>query len=357
MGQLGIFDIGTTWITFLITFIIVDFKGYWTHRWEHKINLFWNRHVVHHSSEEFNLACALRQSISTVFDYFTFLFLPAAILGVPLEVIAVVVPIHLFLQFWYHTRLIGKLGFLEKIIVTPSHHRVHHAINKEYLDKNLGQIFIFWDKLFGTFQEERSDVPCVYGLTRPARTWNPIRINFQHFFLMLRDGYYTRRWKDKWRIWWMPTGWRPPDMGQRFPVYGISETEPFNKYDVKASTGLKVWSWVQLFFNYGLLIYLFAFLSQLGWTSALIYGGFVLLSVNAFTELMDGNPNAMIFEMSKSMLVLGYIYIYGDWFMANKLLSPWFTELVIFYQVASVILVAYFSSDKIKTNPDGHLAR
>jgi sterol desaturase/sphingolipid hydroxylase (fatty acid hydroxylase superfamily) len=120
--------------------MVVDFKGYWTHRWEHKINILWNRHVIHHSSEEFNLACGLRQTVSTVFDYFTFLLLPAAIVGVPVEVIAVVAPIHLFLQFWYHTRLIGKMGWLEHVIVTPSHHRVHHAVNKVYMDKNLGQI-------------------------------------------------------------------------------------------------------------------------------------------------------------------------------------------------------------------------
>ncbi|MEX2565756.1 MAG: sterol desaturase family protein [Cyclobacteriaceae bacterium] len=357
LGHLALFDIGTTWTTFLITFIIVDFKGYWTHRWEHKINIFWNRHVIHHSSEEFNLACGLRQSISTVFDYFTFLFLPAAILGVPVEVIAVVVPIHLFLQFWYHTRLIGKLGILEKIIVTPSHHRVHHAINREYLDKNLGQIFIFWDKLFGTYQEELPHVPCVYGITRPAGTWNPIKINFQHFSLLVRDAYYTQRWKDKWRIWWMPTGWRPPDMSKRFPVYGISDMAQVPKYDVNASKGLKIWSWTQLFFNYGLLIYLFAFFVQIGWTSALFYGGLVLLSVYAFTELMDGNPNALVFEMSKSMLALGYIYIFGDWFLSNKLLGSWFTVFVIFYQLTSVIMVAYFSSDKIKVSPKAQFAR
>ena len=103
--------------------------------------------------------------------------------GVPKEVIAIVAPLQLFLQYWYHTQLIGKMGFFELIIVTPSHHRVHHAINKEYMDKNLGQIFIFWDKLFGTFQQELYDVKPVYGVTRPVKTWNPIKINFIHLWL------------------------------------------------------------------------------------------------------------------------------------------------------------------------------
>jgi sterol desaturase/sphingolipid hydroxylase (fatty acid hydroxylase superfamily) len=125
------------------------------------------------------------------------LLLPAALLGVPPTVIAVVAPLHLFAQFWYHTRHIGKMGFLEKIIVTPSHHRVHHAINKEYIDKNYGQIFIFWDKMFGTFQEELKEVPAVYGITRPVQTWNPLKINFLHMWLLMKDAWYTRSWKDK----------------------------------------------------------------------------------------------------------------------------------------------------------------
>jgi sterol desaturase/sphingolipid hydroxylase (fatty acid hydroxylase superfamily) len=171
-----------TWQAYLIAFIAVDFQGYWVHRWSHEINFLWNRHIIHHSSEEFNLSCALRQSISTIINYFTILLLPAALLGVPPVVIAVVGPLHLFLQYWYHTRLIGRLGWLEYIIVTPSQHRVHHAINPEYMDKNYGQIFCLWDRVFGSFQEELPDVPPQYGVTRPVRTWNPIRINFQHFF-------------------------------------------------------------------------------------------------------------------------------------------------------------------------------
>src|SRR5690606_36462730 len=120
----------------------------------HQVNVFWNEHLIHHSSEEFDLACALRQPISNIVTWIPVFIFPAALLGVPPEVIAILTPIHVFAQYWYHTRYIGKLGFLEYIIVTPSHHRVHHAQNPEYLDKNLVLIFIFWDKMFGTFQEE-----------------------------------------------------------------------------------------------------------------------------------------------------------------------------------------------------------
>lgn len=125
-----------TAITYIIAFFVIDFYGYWTHRWAHQIIFFWNKHAIHHSSEEFNLACALRQTVSSFVNLFTFLLIPAAIVGVPASVIAITLPIQLFLQFWYHTRYINKMGFLEKILVTPSHHRVHHAINPEYMDKN-----------------------------------------------------------------------------------------------------------------------------------------------------------------------------------------------------------------------------
>ena len=130
-------------LVYVIAFVVIDLYGYLTHRLSHKINLFWNEHVIHHSSEEFNLACALRQPVSTIVRFFTILLIPASIMGVPAEVIATILPLHLFMQFWYHTRHINKMGFLEYILVTPSHHRVHHAINPEYLDTRSASKGIF----------------------------------------------------------------------------------------------------------------------------------------------------------------------------------------------------------------------
>jgi len=246
VAHVALVQMPTTVWTYVIAFIALDFMGYWSHRLNHVYNLFWNNHIIHHSSEEFNLACALRQSISEFVKLFVIFLLPAALLGVPAKVIAVVAPIQLFAQFWYHTRHINKMGFLENIIVTPSHHRVHHALNKEYIDKNFSQIFIVWDKWFGTFQEELKEVSPVYGITRPVRTWNPVRINFQHVGLLFRDAWYTKKWKDKLRLWMMPTGWRPDDVNERFPVYKIDDPYNMEKYDPPASAGLKAWCWIQL---------------------------------------------------------------------------------------------------------------
>ncbi len=154
VGKIALVHIQSGVLTYIVAFIALDFAGYWVHRLSHEYNLFWNNHIIHHSSEEFNLACALRQSISMVVRIFAVFLLPAALLGIPEKVVAIVAPLQLFAQFWYHTQHINKMGFLEKIIVTPSHHRVHHALNPEYIDKNYSQIFIVWDKWFGTFQAE-----------------------------------------------------------------------------------------------------------------------------------------------------------------------------------------------------------
>ncbi|MCH8556049.1 MAG: sterol desaturase family protein, partial [Schleiferiaceae bacterium] len=275
VGHLRIFDIPNTVLAYVIAFVVIDFYGYWSHRWSHQINFFWNKHAIHHSSEEFNLACALRQPISSFVNLFTFLLVPAALFGVPAQVIAVTLPIHLFLQFWYHTRHISKLGILEYIFVTPSHHRVHHAINKEYLDKNHSQIFIVWDKWFGTFQEELPDVPPVYGITRPANTWNPIKINFQHLKLLMEDAWRASSWKDKLRIWFMPTGWRPDGFEERYPVPKIENPYHFQKYRPALGVKIQYASLTHMLILLLFLTYLFSNLGTFNVADLMIYGVYI----------------------------------------------------------------------------------
>lgn len=334
-----------TWQAYLIAFIAVDFQGYWIHRWSHEVNFLWNRHIIHHSSEEYNLSCALRQSVSTIINYFTILLLPAALLGVPPVVIAVIGPLHLFMQYWYHTRLIGRLGWLEYIIVTPSQHRVHHAINPEYMDKNYGQIFCLWDRIFGSFQEELPDVPPQYGVTRPVRTWNPIKINFQHFWLMFTDAWRTRSWWDKLRVWFMPTGWRPEDVKTRYPVFSIRDVPYYEKYDTPASRPFKTWCWVQLFFNYALLVYFFAFIGKMDRWEVFLYGGIIFFNIFSYTELMDRHRYAMYLEIVKSAFVLWLVwYQGGDWFGARTHIGLWFVIFVAVYMVVSAMGAVWFAT-------------
>lgn len=331
LKHVAVTQLKATWLIYLVTFIVLDFAGYVVHLIDHKFNFFWNAHIIHHSSEEFNLACALRQSVSVFVKLFIILLLPAAVLGVPAEVIAVVAPLHLFAQFWYHTRHIGKMGFLEKIIVTPSHHRVHHAINKEYIDKNLGQILIIWDKLFGTFQEELKEVPPVYGITRPVQTWNPVKINFQHLWLLIKDAWRTKSIKDKIRIWLMPTGWRPADVEAKYPVYKIEDVYHFTKYSTPETRPMLIWSWIQLVLLLLLVSYLFGNIAAIGNPAFFVYGGFIFLFVYAFTELMDGSRQALFWDIIKNGIGVALIFLFKDWFGAEKY-SP----------VISYVLLAYF---------------
>ncbi|MCB0577971.1 MAG: sterol desaturase family protein [Phaeodactylibacter sp.] len=346
VDHVALLEIRPTWMAYTLAFIGLDFAGYWVHRLSHRVNIFWNRHIIHHSSEEYNLGCALRQSISGFISITVFFLVPIAFLGVPAEVVGVVAPLHLFAQYWYHTRLIGKMGFLEKIIVTPSHHRVHHAINPEYLDKNLSQIFIVWDKIFGTFQEELDEVPPVYGVTRPVRTWNPFLINFMHLWLLVKDAWRTKSWKDKLKIWFMPTGWRPADIAGKYPVPSIRNVYDFEKYAPTLSRKLQAWAWAQFVFTFMLMMYLFNNLADIGFQQALVYGAFLFLSIFSFTMLMDKNPHAWWVELSRSIAGLVLIYIQGDWFglagawpagiyllTAYFIFSPALTSAFVVYEV------------------------
>lgn len=344
LKHLAIVHVQSTIAVYIIAFFALDFAGYWVHRLQHVTNFFWNGHIVHHSSEEFNLACALRQSVSAIVKTFAIFLLPAALLGVPGQVIGVVAPLHLFAQFWYHTQHINKMGFLEKIIVTPSHHRVHHAINPQYIDKNYGQIFIFWDKWFGTYQEELKDVPPVYGITRPVRTWNPLKINFQHVWLLTKDAWRAKSWKDKFRIWVMPTGWRPADVAEKYPVYKIEDVYNFEKYDTKTSTALNVWSWVQLMMILLFVSYLFgsiAIINKLDSSYIFTYAAFIFFCVYSLSELMDRSQYAIAWELLRSGLGIFFIYQQGDWFGASQMIQG-IQYILTGYFILSGIVTTYF---------------
>ena len=348
VNRIALFHQEPNLIAYIIGFIAIDFYGYWSHRLAHQINFLWNKHAIHHSSEEFNLSCALRQTISSFVNLFTFLLIPAAVLGVPAKVIAITLPIHLFLQFWYHTKHIKKMGVLEKIIVTPSHHRVHHAINPEYMDKNHGQIFIFWDKLFGTYQEELDTIPPVFGITRPAQTWNPFRINFQHLWLLICDAWRAENWKDKFTIWFQPTGWRPENFEEKYPVAKITNVYEFNKYGTQYSKTLMNWSVLQLFVTLALVSYLYLSIAQLDLQNIFLYGFFIFISVYSYTELMDTNKFSLVWESIRFTFGIGIVTYIGDWFEIDRII-PFGTYLIMGYLVLSLLVNVYFVSFGFKS--------
>lgn len=197
---------GMKWVAAGVLFLGVDCCFYWFHRFAHVMAFPWATHVVHHSSEELNLIVALRQS--ALEDAIAWVFyLPLALLGFPPLWFAAMFSFNLIWQFWCHTRLVGKLGPLEWVFNTPSHHRVHHARNPQYLDKNYAGALIIWDRLFGTFEEEREEP--VYGITKPLASWNPYWANVHYWVELARQSRRAPYCWDKWKVWVMPLGWTP----------------------------------------------------------------------------------------------------------------------------------------------------
>lgn len=236
-------DPASVW-TWLLALLLYDFCYYWAHRIGHERTLFWASHVAHHQSEEFNLSTALRQT-STSFLVGWIFYVPMFALGVPASVFISVASVHLIYQFWIHTEHIPKLGPLEWVFVTASNHRVHHAQNDIYVDRNYGGLLIVWDRLFGTFQEEMDDEPAVYGILGPLRSWNPVRANLHIYAGMLSDCWRTRSWGDKCRIWLSRTGWRPDDVTRSHPRVK-SDLNNFHKYDPTVDPWVKAYALLQL---------------------------------------------------------------------------------------------------------------
>jgi alkylglycerol monooxygenase len=215
--HLALWQLSTSdWWVWMAALIGYDFLYYWHHRAGHRIAVFWAAHVVHHQSEAYNLSTALRQTSSGAVLGWVF-YLPLALLGVPPLVFGIVALIDLLYQFWVHTQHVGKLGWFDRWFCAPSNHRVHHAVNERYLDRNYGGILILWDRCFGTYAEERDDERIVYGTRAPLRSLNPLWANLEVYAALWQDSWHTRRWADKLKVWFKPPGWRPQDVRSARP--------------------------------------------------------------------------------------------------------------------------------------------
>ncbi|GMV48298.1 MAG: hypothetical protein AMXMBFR66_36960 [Pseudomonadota bacterium] len=214
---------GDAWWVWLAALLGYDLCYYAYHRAGHRVAVLWAAHAVHHQSEDYNLSTALRQT-SSGFVFGWVFYLPLALLGVPPPVFGAVALVDLLYQFWVHTQQIGRLGWFDRWFCAPSNHRVHHAVNERYVDRNYGGILIVWDRLFGTFVEEDDAEPCVYGTRTPLASWNPLWANLQVYRELARDAWHARSWADKLRLWWMPPGWRPVDLAasQPRPAFDIA---------------------------------------------------------------------------------------------------------------------------------------
>jgi len=290
----------------LLAILLYDFLYYWFHRVSHERQFFWGSHVVHHQSEDYNLSTALRQTSTSFFTTWVF-FIPCFFLGMPITMYVSIASAHLIYQFWVHTQHISTLGFLEWFMVTPSNHRVHHAQNPDYIDKNYGGLLIIWDRLFGTFQKEHREQPAIYGIRAPLASWNPIWANLHIFINMAMDAWRTANWLDKWRVLWSRTGWRPEDVEILYPAQK-SNLDQFEKYNPDLSlltNGAIVAQYI--------LLSVFHLWSA-GQVAQISYGlVWATVAIQAYTlvvigAILDGKPFARRLEQSRLLVLATGLY-------------------------------------------------
>ncbi len=297
----AVFHIPNHWIVWILLLLATDFVWYWYHRLGHEINLFWGSHIVHHQSEEFNYTVSARiTTLQAIIRNIFWCILPLAGFH-PAMVIAILV-VHGTYSFFTHTQIIGNLGWVEHILVTPTHHGVHHASNEKYLNKNYGDIFIFWDKLFGTFQKEEEKP--VYGLTHPLKSYSFL---WQHFH------YYAELWEackrsgSFWKSMRIIFG-RPEEIDQN--IRGELEAKllpkrrkPNSKYRLRAYVN------VQLIVSvFSLLLFTILF-NQLSFTEALLGSTFILLTLINCGALMEQQRWIYYLEIIRMIQIMTLISI------------------------------------------------
>lgn len=314
--KLALFQIPNTVWTFFVLFFLYDFCYYWAHRKSHEINLFWGGHVVHHSSEEYNLSVALRQSSTQTFWTFFFYF-PLALLGFDPLLLILVSGINLLYQFWIHTETIGKMGFFEKFMNTPSHHRVHHGRNPKYIDKNHGGTFIIFDKWFGTFQEEE-ETP-TYGITTPINSWNPLWINLSHYVTIKKELGMIHGLRDKIRYLFNKPGWLPDYLGgYRAPE---EPGEEFKKYNTVVPPSLNWYA----FFHYLILLILTGFflfqLADFDWLSKVLVSVIIIWTTVSFSGIFEKRSWYLPQEIFRILAFSATVYFLINPFLNLTVLS------------------------------------
>ena len=302
-----------SWLTWLFAFVFFDFCYYWQHRLGHTVGLLWAAHSVHHQSEEFNLTTALRQPGTGSFTSWLFV-VPLAICGVPIPVFLLVGVAQLFYQFWPHTRLINRMGVLDRWIQTPSNHRVHHAQNDLYLDKNYVGVFLLWDHLFGTFQEERDDEPIVYGVRGQLKSWNPVWANLHYYWIMLRDSWYAASWTDKFRVWFAPPGWRPADVAARFPKQPYDPMRDFSRFDPPRRLLLSIYVLLQFALLMAANSHFLSLLAKQSLGGNLAYFAFILATLVTLGGVLENRREFVMLEMGRALLVAVTVAASGAWF-------------------------------------------
>ena len=315
--------------TWIIAFLLYDLSYYWMHRMHHEIKILWATHSVHHHGEDFNLATALRQT-STGWLWKWIFYMPMILLGVPVEVFIAVAGVNLVYQFWVHTEHIGHLGWMEKVFITPMNHGIHHAKNKEYIDANYGGVFIIWDRMFGTYTAQRPDLKPVYGTATPLNSWNPLWANFQVFSIMIKDTIKTKSWRDKVKVWFSQTYWRPKDC--------IEEKNPddfYKKFNPEVTSDIKIFGFFQMLFTIAVSGSVLTFVSSHAYHEIAAFGIIIVFISSLTGYLMQAKVLAYRMIMFFAFFTILGIYYFE--FISLDLLSTKLLLAQLYMNILAVI--------------------
>jgi sterol desaturase/sphingolipid hydroxylase (fatty acid hydroxylase superfamily) len=303
-GRLWTFAPGSPW-PWVIAVVGVDLGYYWWHRLSHEVNLLWAVHAVHHQSEDYNLAVALRQAVLSPITVMPF-YLPLAVLGVPLVPFFIVNALSTLYQFWIHTELVGRMGVLEHVVNTPSLHRVHHGVNPEYLDKNYAATFICWDQLFGTLRRE--EAPVVFGVSHPLRSFDPVWAQVQPFWALWQSMRRAPSMREAIRFAFASPAWHPDWLGPIQPRRGV-DPEALPKFDVQPGSRMLWYVGAQLAVIVTVAFALLTWHQALSPAALVVAVGWVLVSLIAGAALLEGRRWAVGLEMARIGVFAGAVAI------------------------------------------------
>ena len=294
----ALFDLKANWWTWILLFLGTDLVWYWYHRSAHEINAFWAAHVVHHQSEDFNYTVSARITVfQAVLRTMFWSVLP--LIGFPAEMITTLLLIHGLYPFFIHTRVLGKWGWFEKVLVTPTHHGIHHASNPEYLDKNYGDVLIIWDKMFGTFAKENKDVEIVYGLTKPLNSHSFL---WQHFHFPMEiwmNFRHARGFRARWKVLFG----KPDDLDPRYR--SVLERRLLNVQPVRQSTdAIRQYVTAQTVFSMCLLFVIVTFNEWFPPVQLVLWSLFILVSLINSGAILDQRRWIFYLEYSRVILVM-----------------------------------------------------
>ena len=331
----------TSPFTWIFSFIIYDFFYYWFHRISHERQIFWASHVAHHQSEDYNLSTALRQTGTGAFVSWVF-YIPMFLIGIPSYVFISVASLNLIYQFWVHSEHIPKLGWFENYFVTASNHRVHHAQNEQYIDKNYGGVFIIWDRMFGTHKIEDENEACIYGIRGTLNTFNPIWANLHIYVKIIKEMWLSHDWQDKLYAPFARTGWIPQSFPEKIEKENF-DASTFKKFDPVIGKRQKIYA----MFQYLFLTYIFLAFVQSGYLNYMQL--WITISMMAFTMYctslwFDGHQETKIELIRIILCFLIGVYAYLQISLTYIALS------VIIYSVVSLLMLPLINKTKLIKN-------